>query len=90
MGELAKKINRDKSTTTVLVRKLKKAGLVSEQTAAKDKRNKIITLTEKGQEYNKITADISDNLIKTFYKDFTPQEQEQFFNFLIRIEKNFE
>ena len=90
MGELSKKINRDKSTTTVLVRKLKEAGLVSEQTAEKDKRNKIITLTEKGREYNKITADISDDLIQTFYTDFTPQEQEQFFNFLIRIEKNFE
>ena len=90
MGELAKKINRDKSTTTVLVRKLEKAGLVSEKTAEKDKRNKIISLTEKGREYNKITSNISDDLIQTFYKDFTPQEQEQFFNFLIRIEKNFE
>ena len=90
MGELAKKINRDKSTTTVLVRKLEKAGLISEKTAEKDKRNKIISLTEKGCEYNKITSNISDDLIQTFYKDFTPQEQEQFFNFLIRIEKNFE
>ena len=41
MKELAAKINRDKSTTTVLVRKLEGAGLVKVTVDATDKRNKL-------------------------------------------------
>lgn len=89
MGELAEKINRDKSTTTVLVRKLKEQGLIKEEPDESDKRNKIISLTEKGAEYNKITSQISKELIETFYKDFTDSEKEQLCLFLNKIEMNF-
>ena len=89
MGELAKRINRDKSTTTVLVRKLENFGLVEAVTDSNDKRNKFISLTEKGKEYNQLTANISQELINTFYKGFSEEEKEQFFNFLLRIEQNF-
>ncbi|MBS7295345.1 MAG: transcriptional regulator, partial [Treponema sp.] len=54
-----------------------------------DKRNKIISLTEKGAEYNQITSQISKELIETFYKDFTDSEKEKLWAFLCRIEKNF-
>ena len=47
MKELAAKINRDKSTTTVLVRKLEQAGLVKVLVDAADKRNKLLSLTPK-------------------------------------------
>lgn len=89
MGELARNINRDKSTTTVLVRKLKNAGLIQVLSDKSDKRNKILSLTEKGMEYNQLTAEISQELIQTFYKDFSEQEKQQFFSFLKRIEENF-
>ena len=89
MKQLAEKINRDKSTTTVLVRKLESLGLVKEEPDLNDKRNKIISLTEKGAEYNKITSQISKELIETFYKDFTEKEKEKLWAFLCRIEKNF-
>ena len=89
MKQLAEKINRDKSTTTVLVRKLEALGLVKEEPDLNDKRNKIISLTEKGKEYNQITSEISKELIDTFYKDFTDSEKEKLWAFLCRIEKNF-
>lgn len=89
MKQLAEKINRDKSTTTVLVRKLESLGLVKEEPDLNDKRNKIISLTEKGKEYNQITSEISKELIDTFYKDFTDSEKEKLWAFLCRIEKNF-
>lgn len=89
MGELAKKINRDKSTTTVLVRKLENAELVKTSSFADDKRTKIVTLTDKGKEYNQLTSSISKDLINTFYKGFSEQEKIQFFSFLERIEQNF-
>ena len=89
MKELAAKINRDKSTTTVLVRKLEKAGLVKVQVDPADKRNKLLSLTPKGTEYNQMTQKLSKELLSTFYKGFTRDEKEEFGKFLERIKDNF-
>ena len=89
MKELAAKINRDKSTTTVLVRKLEKAGLVKVQTDTTDKRSKLLSLTQKGNEYNQMTNQLSQELLTTFYKGFSQQEKEEFCAFLDRIKGNF-
>ena len=90
MKELAAKINRDKSTTTVLVRKLEQAGLVKTQTDPADKRNKLLSLTTKGAEYNQMTQKLSQELLETFYKGFNENEKKQFCEFLDKIERNFE
>lgn len=89
MGQLSENINRDKSTTTVLVRKLEKDGLIKIEPDKKDKRNKYISLTEKGKEYNSLTSNLSSTLLNTFYKDFSEEEKNTFKEFLNRIEKNF-
>jgi len=89
MQELAKKINRDKSTATVLVRKLIKEKLIAEEINENDKRNKNIYLTEKGKKYNSITAKISTCLLDTFYKGFSDKEKEEFVSYLNRIIDNF-
>ena len=90
MKELAAKINRDKSTTTVLVRKLEAAGLIKITVDQNDKRNKILSLTAKGSEYNQMTSSISQELLSTFYKGFSQKEKEEFCEFLERIKGNFE
>ena len=90
MKELASKINRDKSTTTVLVRKLEQAGLVNVQVDPADKRNKLLSLTPKGNEYNQMTKHLSQELMTTFYKGFTQEEKQMFCDFLERIKANFE
>lgn len=89
MGELSLKINRDKSTTTVLVRKLENDGLITTYPDVNDKRSRFIHLTEKGKQFNQITSVISKELLETFYKNFTEDEKNQFVDFLNRIEKNF-
>lgn len=89
MGELAAKINRDKSTTTVLVRKLISLNLIREENDEKDKRNKYITLTQQGKEYNSMTAELSSQLIDTFYKGFSEDEKNEFCSYLNRILENF-
>jgi len=89
MGDISRRINRDKSTTTVLIRKLEKNGLVQSISNEKDGRSKFIRLTEKGKEYNEETSKISDELIKTFYKGFSAEEKTQLLNFLQRISENF-
>ena len=86
MKELAAKINRDKSTTTVLVRKLEQDGLVTTTPSPDDRRNKILTLTEKGSEYNNIMKKLSKELQKKFYNGFSDEEIEEFGDFLKRIE----
>ena len=89
MGDLARAINRDKSTTTVLVRKLEQAGLVSCESDKEDKRSKILSLTKKGQEYTEVTKSISQELISTFYKGFSEEEKAAFTGYLERINGNF-
>ena len=89
MHELSKIINRDKSTTTVLVRKLEKEGFVETVPSAEDKRIKIISLTEKGKQYNQITKEISKELLQCFYKGFSEEEKIHFASMLERISGNF-
>ena len=89
MGELAERINRDKSTTTVLVRKLEQEGLVTTTPSPTDRRNKILALAPKGTEYNTLMTQLSQELVSTFYKNFSPSEIAQFQAFLERIESNF-
>ena len=90
MKELSEKINRDKSTTTVLVRKLEKAGLLRITVDQNDKRNKLLSLTAKGSEYNQMTKNLSEQLLATFYKGFSQAEKDEFCEFLERIKRNFE
>ena len=88
MGDLAKKINRDKSTTTVLVRKLEVSGLVELKKDEKDGRKKIMTLTREGTKYTKAMEEISRQLLVTSWKDFKPEEQTQLLSYLTKLSEN--
>lgn len=89
MGELAERINRDKSTTTVLVRKLEAEGFLTGSPDPSDKRSRIIFLTPKGKQFNKTAKALSEELLSTFYKGFSEQEKEDFFHSLLKIQENF-
>ena len=88
MKELSEKINRDKSTTTVLVRKLENEGYITGEADSADKRSRIIFLTKKGQELTQKMKEISQELLDTFYKGFSETEKEQFFQYLQKIKNN--
>ena len=88
IGDLAERINRDKSTTTVLVRKLQQEGFVSIEKDAADSRKRHVALTEKGRDYTDVTANISRELINTSYAGFTEQEKETLFTLLNRLSMN--
>ena len=90
MGELSEKINRDKSTTTVLVRKLEAEGFITGEPDPADKRSRIIYLTAKGKQFNNTAMELSQELLGTFYKGFSEEEKEAFFQTLLRIKGNFE
>ena len=90
MGDLAEKINRDKSTTTVLVRKLESEEFITGEPDPADKRSRIIFLTEKGKQFNSIARELSKELLDTFYKGFTEDEKNIFLGFLLKIKNNFQ
>lgn len=90
MGQIAEKINRDKSTTTVLIKKLLGKGLVKTENCSEDSRKKIISLTEDGKKYNALTGGISRQLLEACYKDFTGEEKETLLKLLVKMSRNIE
>lgn len=90
MGQIAEKINRDKSTTTVLIKKLLEKGLVKTENCSEDSRKKIISLTEEGKKYNALTGGISRQLLEACYKDFTGEEKETLLKLLVKMSRNIE
>ncbi len=90
MGDLSEKINRDKSTTTVLVRKLEAEGFITGESDPSDKRSRIIFLTEKGKQFNQTARELSQELLGTFYNGFSEKEKEKFFQTLLKIKENFQ
>ena len=89
MGELAERINRDKSTTTVLVRKLESEGFITGVPDLADKRSRIIYLTDKGKQFNNTAMELSKELLETFYRGFSEEEKNLFFQSLLKVKENF-
>ena len=90
MGEIARVINRNKSTTTVLIKKLREEGLIKEENDENDSRMKYISLTPKGKKYNTLTASISRELLETCYRGFSQAEKEELLRLLIKLNENIE
>ena len=67
MGDLARSVKRSKSTVTVLVDKLEKAGYVQKQCDPKDSR-------EKGLELEPIFEEISEGLNRLISENLTEEE----------------
>lgn len=90
LSELSQKINRDKSTTTALVKKLEQSGLVEQKKDPDDSRKKQIQLTPKGSQYNEKTNDLSNELMQNSWKNFTVQEKTQLVSLLNKLSANLE
>ncbi len=90
MSDIASAINRNKSTTTVLIRKLKDEGLIKEENSKDDARSKNISLTAKGKKYNELTAGISEDLLSVCYNGFSDTEKNTLLKLLIKLNENIE
>lgn len=90
MTDLAKSINKDKSTTTALIKKLEIAGLIERKSSDKDRRVIYIQLSQKGAKFADAMSSISKELTETCYKNFTEQEKAVVFELLIKLSRNFE
>ncbi len=90
LGELSSKINRDKSTTTALVKKLEKNGLIEIKKDSADNRRKIIALTKEGSQFTLKTQDLSRQLLDTAWRSFSADEKKQLVELLNRLSENLE
>lgn len=88
MSQISRAINRDKSTTTVLVRKLLDEGLIKSSPSKNDSRVREISLTAKGRRLNELTAGISKELLEVCYKGFSAKEKQQLLSMLLKISEN--
>lgn len=85
MQDLAKLVDRKKSTITTLVEKLIRLGYVQKQKDETDNRYFIISLTEKGESLKMPLIEISMNLINTIYQDMPMDERTQLVKGLAKI-----
>lgn len=89
MGQIAKKIGKDKSTVTPLIQKLLKLGYIDKVRCQDDKRIMYIVLTDKGKQLKPRFDAISNQLYETAYKDFSPEEKTVFLRLLKKLNMNF-
>ena len=88
MKSLASSINRDKSTLTVIVRKLEKRGYVTRVKNPQDYRSKLIELTHKGIELKPIFLEISTEVNEVLWGSITETEADELSGLLDRVITN--
>ncbi len=88
MKDIARLIDRGKSTVTVLVNKLEKLNLVKRVSGSDDKRFYLITLTEEGMSLQPHLKEISDKLLSRIYSDMSELEKEILNKLLEKIERS--
>jgi DNA-binding MarR family transcriptional regulator len=89
MSEISEKINRDRSTVTALVSKLKKLGYVKLRKNESDYRSSFSSLTEKAEKLIPDFLTISDKLYKKAMVGISEKEWERCRRVLGKIYKNF-
>ncbi len=88
--ELSKRINKSPQTMTTLIRTLEKEEFLTFRKDPKDKRNKLVSITDKGKEFIPVMMKISKELYDMQYKDLSSEEEVVVRSLLKRILQNFE
>ena len=88
MRDLALKINRDKSTVTVLVKKLESIGYIRKIKCEEDARMQILSLTSKSDNFYPVFNEVSSLLNSFAFKGFKEYEIEMLIDMLSRIIDN--
>lgn len=89
LTELAAKTYRCKSTVSVMVARLVKAGWLQKTSDPEDARRITVALTEKGRKLEGIFEAVSEALIKDLSAGFTEEELRVFEGLMDRMSDNF-
>jgi DNA-binding MarR family transcriptional regulator len=87
--EISKKINRDRSTVTTLIKKLEKLGYVATKINEHDSRSTLVYLTEKGKMMKNDFMDISSKLYNLAHKGMTEEEIATLQELIDKMYQNF-
>ena len=88
INELAKKTQLKKSTLTSMLDRLEGMGYIRRQRCKKDRRKILIKRTNKDKTLESKYVELSQEITKLFYKDFSKVEIDRFENNLARILDN--
>lgn len=89
MKEIAARINRDKSTVTALINKLKLLDYIKSTSSKEDKRVTFVELTAKGKKLKKTFFDISFSLNDKAFEGFSEKEISTFSSLIDKMIENF-
>ncbi|TCK97721.1 DNA-binding MarR family transcriptional regulator [Natranaerovirga hydrolytica] len=87
---LCTKVMIKPSSTTVVLQRMEKNGLVTREMDLEDKRISRVYLTDKGKAIKPMVDQTLKTMEEKCYKDFNEKDLEAFKSFLKRIEKNLE
>ena len=90
INELAKKTSLGKSTLTSMLDRLESSGYIRRAHSIQDRRVILIKRTEKDRTFEKLYAEVSQNMNRLFYRGFSTKEVETFETYLRRILNNLE
>ena len=76
--EIAKKVNRERSTVTTLLKKLEYLGYTKSRVNEADARSTIVSLTEKGKLMKEDFTEISKRIYAVQFNNFSQSELKQF------------
>ena len=88
INALIKKTLLRKSTLSELLDNLEKAGHVKRVQSVEDKRKVLVKLTEKTRQMLNVYIEVSQEMTKIFYRDFEPEEIDEFETYLKRVLEN--
>jgi DNA-binding MarR family transcriptional regulator len=90
MKEIGTLLGKEKSTITAIVDKLEKLGYVMKLKSEQDRRTTYVCLTEMGKDIEKKFEEISFDVHKTAYNNFTQEEKTEFLRLLKKMNQNFD
>lgn len=79
-----------KTTLTAMLERMELQGVIKRTISKEDKREIIVSLTDKAKELKENYLDVSKQMEKIFYKNFTDKQIENFENTLKKIIENLE
>lgn len=88
INELAKKTQLGKSTLTSMLDRLEKMGYVKRRRSGQDRRKILIRRTKKDRALEGKYVEVSQQMTKLYYKDFSKNEIDRFEKDLARILNN--
>lgn len=88
ISELVRQTALGKTTLTSMLNRLENTGHIKRTVSPKDKRNTIISLTEKSQQLQERYEAVSQEMIDLFYDGISNEQINEFENILRRILNN--